>query len=415
MLSTTVLRTGQKMLMKLNKPGQLVLVAAASLAVAGLLSACDQVNGTLTADFVYVSSAKGAGPNNYGEIDVFEVNSQSGRMRQIPASPFPSGGRNPVAEAAAPDQKNLYVINQDDNTIVQFVIGNDGKLYPQVTTNTPGIFPLAVGTAGSNLIVADTYQPLPTCSPAAPCSGSIAMYPIGSGDTLGTPATNSSLGTNYWPLIVPASPQDVILPTAVAGDPTGANVYVAAYDTTANKGYIFGFAVASGTLSPLNGGVPIAAGTHPSAIASDAQGGYMYVTDSANNSVLAYSAGAGGLAPVGGSPFATGTGPTSVVVDHAGKFAYVANGQDSTVTAYSISNGALTRIGTYATDTQPVAIGIDPALDQYLYTANFLGNTVTGFQVSASDGTLLNSQFSPFSANVNPTAVAAVSHAAVAQ
>lgn len=403
------------MLMKFNKPGQLVLVAAASVAVAGLLSACGQINGTLTADFVYVSSAKGAGPDNYGEIDVFEVDSESGHMRQIPASPFPSGGRNPVAEAAAPDQKNLYVANQDDNTIVQFAIGNDGKLYPQNTTNTPGIFPLALGTAGTNLIVADTYQPLPTCSPASPCSGSIAMYPIGSGDVLGAAASNSSLGTNYWPLVVPASPKDVIVPTAVAGDPSGANVYVTAYDTTANTGYIFGFAVASGTLTPLNGGVPLAAGIHPSSIADDAQGSYVYVTDSASGNVLAYSAGASGLTPLSGSPFAAGNQPTSIVVDHAGKFAYVANGQDSTVTAYSVSNGALTRFATYATDTQPVAIGIDPALNQYLYTANFLGNTVTGFEMNGTNGTLLNSQFSPFRANVNPTAIAAVSHAAVSK
>lgn len=403
------------MLMKFNKPGQLVLVAAASLAVAGLLSACEQINGTLTADFVYVSSAKGAGPDNYGNIDVFEVNSQSGRMRQIPASPFPSGGRNPVAEATAPDQLNLYVVNQDDNTIVQFAIGNDGKLYPQVTTNTPGIFPLAVGTAGSNLIVADTYQPLPTCSPASPCSGSIAMYPIGSKDVLGAPASNPALGANYWPLIVPASPKDVILPTAVAGDPTGANVYVTAYDTTANTGYIFGFAVANGALTPLNGGVPMPAGIHPSSIASDAQGGYVYVTDAMSDTVLAFTASAGGLTPLSGSPFATGGSPTSIAVDHTGKFAYVASGQDSTVTAYSVSNGALARIATYATGTQPVAIGIDPALNQYLYTANFLGNTVTGFQMSATDGTLLNSQFSPFRSNVNPTAVAAVSHAVVSK
>ena len=65
-------------------------------------------------------------------------------MRQIPTSPFPSGGRNPVAEAVSSDNTNLYVVNQDDNTIVQFVIGNDGKLYPQNTVNTPGIYPVAV-------------------------------------------------------------------------------------------------------------------------------------------------------------------------------------------------------------------------------------------------------------------------------
>ena len=127
------------MRMKFNKSSQLLLVSAASLLVAGLMTAC----ATLTVDFVFVASSKAAGTNNYGEIDVFEINSESGHMRQIPTSPFPSGGRNPVAEAVSSDNTNLYVVNQDDNTIVQFVIGNDGKLYPQNTVNTPGIFPLA--------------------------------------------------------------------------------------------------------------------------------------------------------------------------------------------------------------------------------------------------------------------------------
>src|SRR5208337_3734808 len=111
--------------------------------------------------------------------------------------PFPSGGRNPVAEAVSTDNTNLYVVNQDDNTIVQFVIGNDGKLYPQNTTNTPGIYPLAVAVNGSNLFVLDTYQPLPICSTAAPCSGSIAVFPIQAAtstrsDALGTPVANGN-------------------------------------------------------------------------------------------------------------------------------------------------------------------------------------------------------------------------------
>ena len=91
------------MRMKLNKSSQLLLVSAVSLLVASVLTAC----GTLTVDFVYVTSAKAAGPNSYGEVDVFEVNSESGFMRPIKTSPFPSGGRNPVAEAVSPDDTNL--------------------------------------------------------------------------------------------------------------------------------------------------------------------------------------------------------------------------------------------------------------------------------------------------------------------
>lgn len=403
------------MRMRLKKTSQLMLAAAASLLAAGTLTACNQITGTLTVDFVYVTSAAAAGPDSYGEVDVFEINSESGHMRQIPTSPFPSGGRNPVAEAVASDQTNLYVVNQDDNTIVQFVIGNDGKLYPQNTVNTPGIFPLGVAVGGKTLFVADTYQPLPTCSPAAPCPGSIAAYPLNKDDSLGTPFTNSSISAQYWPLILPASPTDIVTPTAIAAMPGGSNVFVAAYDTTSNAGYVFGFAVGSNSLTPMNGGVPFPMGIHPSAITADPTGTYLYVADSATNNILSFSVNANGLTPLAGGPVAAGSKPDAIVIDAHGKFAYVANAQDSNITGYSITNGLLTRISSYAVGTQPVAIGIDPAMNQFLFTANFLGNNVTGFQMNPTNGNLLYSQFSPFAANANPTAVAAVAHGAVAK
>jgi 6-phosphogluconolactonase (cycloisomerase 2 family) len=101
------------------------------------------------------------------------------------------------------------------------------------------------------------------------------------------------------------------------------------------------------------------------------------------------------------------------VVDASGNYVFVANALDSNLTAYSSSGGALASLGTYATGTQPSAIGIDPSLNQYLYTANFLGSSVTGFQINGSTGALLNSQGSPYGANANPTAVAAIPHGAV--
>ncbi|MGA8731099.1 MAG: beta-propeller fold lactonase family protein [Terracidiphilus sp.] len=410
--------------MKFNRSSQLVLVSVVSLLVAGLVTAC----GTLTVDFVFVTSAKAAGPNNYGEVNVFEVNSESGFMRQIKTSPFPSGGRNPVAEGVSADSTTLYVINQDDNTIVQFAIGNDGKLYPQNTLNTPGVFPLAVAVTANYLYVADTYQPLPTCSTAAPCSGSVAVYPILSAaqakalappqpaDTLGSPLTNASISANYWPLNLVSNPTHVLTPTAITTLGSGAYVYVTAFDATSGGGYVFGFTVNSdGTLAAMPGS-PFAAGMHPSAIAADPGGNYVYVTDFAMGNVLAFSVSSGSLTPVAGSPFTTGNAPSAIVVDATGKYAYIANSSDSNVSAYSISNGVLSFLGgssapaAYTTGVQPVAIGIDPSLNQYLYTANFLGNTVSGFELNATNGTLLNSQESPYPSSANPTAVAAIPH-----
>ena len=411
------------MRMKLKKPGQLLLVAAAGLAVGTLLSACNQLTGTLTADFVYVTSAKAAGGNNYGEVDVFEVNSQSGAMRQIPTSPFPSGGRNPVAEAVSTDARNLYVVNRDDNTVVQFVIGSDGKLYPTQTVNTPGIFPLSAAVSGSMLYVADTYQPLPSCSTAAPCTGSVAAFPLATGTSCpngGPPVVspgnlcdavpNANINASYWPLTLPASPTDVITPIAVAASSSA--LFVAAVDTssTTRQGLVFAFSTAGGSLSPLNGGVPVSAGVQPSAIALDPTGTYLYVADSSSGQVWGWSAASGALTPLSGSPFLAGSSPSAIAIDATGKFAYVTNSGDSNVVAFSISSGNLTRAAAYATGTEPIAVGIEPHLNQYLYTVNFLGSNVSGFNINTTSGALLNSQNSPFAANAQPTAVAAIPH-----
>jgi 6-phosphogluconolactonase len=399
---------------RLRSRRSLLLVSAVSLAVAGLLTACQQLTGTLTADFVYVTCARGAGSDQFGVVNVFEINSESGRMRQIPTSPFASGGRNPVAEVVAPSNNTLYVVNRDDNTIEQFAIGNDGKLYPQNTVNTPGIFPVATTIQGKNLIVADTFQPLPTCSAASPCAGSIAAWPIKSDDSLDTqnPFVNTSLNANYWPLTVPGSAGDVVTPTAITA--SGSNVYVAAYDVTADTGFVFSFAVNGSSLAPLNGGAPMPTGRHPSAIVADSAGAFLYVTDSGSNNVLGYSINGSALTPISGSPFAAGNQPAAMVITKSGNLAYVANSLDSNITAYSVNAGSLTKIATFATDTQPVAIGIDPGLNQYLYTANFLANTVSGFRIDSSTGGLVNSQFSPSAANPNPTAVAAIPHGSAA-
>jgi len=409
----------------------LALIAAASLGAATLITACE----TLTVDFVYVASNKAAGANQYGEIDVFEINSESGRMRQIPTSPFPSGGRNPVAEAVSTDYQNLFVVNHDDNTIVQFQIGSDGKLYPANTVNTPGIFPLAVAASKSNLFVVDNYQPLPLCSTANPCSGSISVYPLvapsGSCVTtvcMGTPANNVAVNAQYWPLTLASAPNDIIVPTAVNVVASGTNsyVYVTAYDssTPTPVGYVFGFSVAATGVLTAVPNSPAVAGIQPSAIASGLSTGgssTVYITDSVQDRVLGYTVSTatsslGSLIPMttgigGTNRFAAGNQPSAIAVDPSYSYAYVTNSTDSTVTAYSISSsGALTQIANYATGLQPVAIGIDPSTYHFLFTVNFLDNTVSDYELSTTAGTLLVAQDSPFATSAQPVAAAAVPH-----
>jgi 6-phosphogluconolactonase len=407
------------MRMKFNKSSQLALVAAASILAATLVTACSQVTQTLTIDFVFVASSKAAGADNYGEIDTYEIDSESGHMRQIPTSPFLSGGRDPVAETVSADYEDLFVANQDDNNIVQFVIGTDGKLYPYNAVNTPGIYPLAITADSSNLFVVDTYQPLPICSTADPCSGSIAVYPLSTATktvpvTIGSPATNPAVSGNYWPLaLTGAAASDIIVPTGVNVLGSGSFVYVTAYDSsvTPHVGYVYGFAVGTGGVLTALPGSPFAAGTQPSAVASDSTSSYLYVTDYVQGQVLAYNvAASGALTPMGGSPFPAGNQPSAIVANQHYPYVYVTNSLDATISAYSTSNGALTSLGTYQTGLQPVAIGIDPSTARFLYTANYLGNDVTGYELSPAAGTLVSTQYSPFGASAQPTAVAAIPH-----
>jgi 6-phosphogluconolactonase len=431
------------MRMKFNKSGQLLLVSAASLLAAGLITACGT---TLTVDFIYVASSKAAGANSYGEIDVFEVNSESGRLRPIPTSPFPSGGRDPVAMAVAPNFANLYVVDEDDNTVVQFAIGSDGKLYPQNTVNTPGVFPLAVAVNGSHMYVADTFQPLPSCSPAEPCSGSVAVFPLSSSGAPGTPSGNPAGNTNYWPLTLPCSPTDVLAPSAIDVVASGKFVYVAAYDTTAAAentaipvgsntcdltgagtaptGYVFAFAANSdGTLSGVAGSPFVVAardtngvGVQPSAIASNPDSQDVYVTDFLGGKVYGFSiAPAGTLAPLGKKPFAAGNQPAAIAVDSSGTYAYVANSLDNTITAYTISGGQLSRFGSYAVSSQPVSVVVDPSTGHFVYAAGYLGASVSGYQLMpGSLPTLVVTQQAPYTSNAQPTAMAGIPHGGTA-
>ncbi len=411
------------MRMKLNKSSQLVLVSAASLLVATLITGCAivrQATQSLTVDFVYVATAKASGPNDYGEIDAFEVNSESGFMRQIPASPFPSEGRDPVAEAVSPDYSALFVVNQDDNSVVEFVIGIDGKLYPYDTINTPGVFPLAIATTAKEMFVLDTYQPLPSCNVDAPCSGALSVFPLTpfsttTAITIGQPVVNPAIDTNYWPLTLSgARASDVVVPTGVAVLNSGADVYVTAYDSSVSPavGYIFGYSVGQGgVLTPLPGS-PYPAGSQPSAIAAAPSGNFVYATDAADANILGYSVAPDGvLTPLSGSPYPAGNQPVSIAINPSFPYLFVANSTDATIKEYSIaSDGDLTQLGTYATGVDPVAIGIDPSTNRYLYTANFLTNDVSGFALNTTTGAVLNSQFSPFPSNREPTAVAAIPH-----
>jgi 6-phosphogluconolactonase (cycloisomerase 2 family) len=422
--------------MKFGKVGQVVLVSAIALVLASAFTAC----GTLTVGFLFVPTNK----QTPGQIEVYEVNSEAGTLRTIPTSPFPSGGRDPIAEAVSPAPINgidsLYAANQDDNNIVQFTIGTDGKLYPQSTINTPGTYPLAlaINSAGTYEYVLDTLGPVAGCSLANPCPGIIAGYAVttaatasgtaGSYEpgtlgqvcvsgtcTLGTPVTNSNNLPYVNLLESPGNKSTVLTPTAINITANGNFLYVTAYlenasTTTATyAGFIFGFSISStGALTAVNGGVPVSTGGQLVALTSDTASQSLYVVDETNNQVESYSIGSDGtLTAQGSTP--TGNQPSALTLVND-KYLYVTNSLDSTINAYAASAGTLTKIGTYATDTNPIAVVGDPRNLGFLYTVNFLNGTLSGYKINQTDGSLINTDHSPYLSSAQPTTITGIPH-----
>ena len=180
-----------------------------------------------------------------------------------------------------------------------------------------------------------------------------------------------------------------------------------------------GFAVgSSGTLTPTSGS-PYQSGVKPTALTGEPTNRFLYATDYASNDLVGYSVQAGSaLNFLVDGPFKTGNEPSAAVVDPRGLYLYVTNSLQSTVSAFSIAlptgspSTIIAATGTAAnsTDTQPISIVVDPALGRYIYTANYLGNSISGFMLNPSTGAISATQATPYPTGANPTAVVAVPH-----
>ena len=405
--------------MKFSKLSQLFLVSSIGLFVATLLTACQLV----TIDYVFVAASSGTSAGSAGQIYTYAVDSESGALRSA-ASTISSGGTAPVAMTVTSDYFNLYVANQGNSSVVHFTVAGNGVLTQKdsitLPTSAAGSFvpvSIAVNPANTYLYVI-SYMPSNTANTAT-----VTEYTLSSG-TIGAVAATESLT-----LPAPYS-TDTILPTGVNVLANGDAVYVTAYDksaynpggmttSNANPGWLFGYAVGSGGALTAVSNSPYQAGVKPSALASDPTNRFVYVTDFASNELIGYTVQSNdSLNFLVNGPFKTGNEPASMTIDPRGIYIYLTNSLDSTVSAYAIALptgtpssvvGATPSAGN-ATDTEPVAIVVDPSLGRFVYTANFLGNSVSGFRLDPNTGSLQATQATPYPTGANPTAVAAVPH-----
>lgn len=421
--------------MKLKKFGTRLLAGASMAGLALLLVSCAASN---TVDFLYVTSNM----QSPGQINVYEVDSESGALNQLADSPYPSGGVNPVDEVVAPSGKNLYVANHDDNTIVRFAIGTDGKLYPLQTVTTPGTEPvaLAINAAGTALFVLDYYAPAapgqPSYTDLNPGPGAVIVYPVDPGTGKIVPAPLDNGAANYWNVqcfpsnlavtpdgnhlyvtntnsvvVTTAPPVTGTIPTRPSVCPASGTVSEFNVNTSGGSSTSTVSGLTEVTGSPLSAG----AGSEPTGIAADSGSGSIYVTDAALNRVDAYaiqsdgSLSLAGIAQTGNMPMgATVSGKSG----SGGMYLYVSNYSDGSISSYSLSGGVPTPIATTNSGTSgPLCMILDPQLGRFLYVSDYIGGRVGSATVNPSTGALTINQGSPFVTQGQPTCVAAVGHA----
>jgi 6-phosphogluconolactonase len=393
--------------MKFNKLSQLFLVSIIGLFAASLLTSCAIV----TIDYVFIADSVGSGTGSTGQIQTYDADPETGALRPGAAN-VSSGGTNPVALATSSDFANLYVVNQASNNVVHFAIGSGGILTQKdmVTTSASPVS-VAVNTAITYLYVV-----------SGPSPAVLTVYSLSNG------AIGSVVAT--VPLTLPGFTGDVIVPSGVNVLANNNAVFVSAYDqsaynpggttsSTANPGWVFGYIVGSGGALSASSGSPYKAGVKPSALVSDPTNRFLFVTDFASNEVIGYTIQGGStLDFLINGPFKTGNEPDSVAIDPRGKYMYISNRLDSTVSAYVIDlttgtpSAAVNTTGTQtnSTDTTPVSVIVDPALGSYVYTANNLGNSISGFHLNATTGALQPTQSTPYPSGDSPAALAAVPH-----
>jgi 6-phosphogluconolactonase len=386
---------------------KLFLVSAISLVVAGLLSACQLV----TIDFAYVAGMGTSGSD--GQIQVYAVDSQSGALRTaFNRKTFSTGGPSPIAMAVTSDEQNIYVANQGNNSVSHLAVATDGTPSLKDSVTLPDVpVSVAVNAAGTFLFVVSGTG-----------SATLTVYPLSKG-TIGPVATQQAL-------TIPGFENDTLIPTGVTALANNNYVYVTAYDrsaynpggptsSTANPGWLFGFNVGSGGALTAVIGNPYRAGVKPSALIADPTSRFVYVTDFASNHLIGYTIlSNGALSFLINGPFKTGSEPAAVTVDPRGKYLYVANSLDSSVSAYIIDlatgtpSAAVNVSGASinSTDTQPISIVVDPALGRYVYTANQLGNSVSGFRLDPNAGSLQPAQATPYPTGPKPAAIVSIPH-----
>jgi len=346
----------------------------------------------------------------YNQIVGFKIDNYTGNLTQIPKSPFPSGGTNPVAIVVRAGGRYVYVVNQGTpatktaaavpGQISAFSVGGEGILTFQQAYTSQGSTPVwAVADSSGNFLYV-----LDQLAPDGSGNGSITVFAIdgttGRLQLVPNQQIKNAQGTQltYFPV--------GLTPTMLRISGTGCLYTLDAGDNT-----VFPYTIGTGGQLTLTTNSTITtSATKLTSISTN--GNYVYLTDAAPTTaspggyILPYTSGTGcALNTVTGGAVPNLTGSSNPVysfTDNKGQYVYVVNNSTtnsqnatSSISAYKIitDSGKLQPLpigdtnNPYPVGAGPTCMVEDPT-NQYVFTSNNIDGSVTGKQINQSTGQL---------------------------
>ncbi len=386
--------------MKLSRFGRISMAFVVSVAIGLGMTAC----GGGTVGFMWVLGTQ------YNQIVGFKIDNYTGNLTQIPKSPFPSGGTNPVSIVVRAGGRYVYVVNQGTpatktaaavpGQIAAFSVGGEGILTFQQAYTSQGSTPVwAVADSSGNFLYV-----LDQLAPDGSGNGSITVFAIdgttGRLQLVPNQQIKNAQGTQltYFPV--------GLTPTMLRISGSGCLYTLDAGDNT-----VFPYTIGTGGQLTLTTNSTITTGaTKLTSISTN--GNYVYLTDAAPTTaspggyILPYTSGTGcALNTVTGGAvpnLAGSSNPVYSFTDNKGQYVYVVNNSTtnsqnatSSISAYAIiaSTGKLQPLpigdtnNPYPVGAGPTCMVEDPT-NQYVYTSNNIDGSVTGKQINQSTGQL---------------------------
>jgi 6-phosphogluconolactonase len=263
----------------------------------------------------------------------------------------PGGGGGGIGEGAVA-AAIVYTANQASNDVSAFTIGPGGAL-TLVPSNGLNLNPVPVGIAPTALTVSSNGQFVYVANSG---SSSVTAFTVGAGGVL---TAVPSTGPNPNPVTVGATPNGITV------SPNNQFLYVANSGSSSVTAFTIG---AGGVLTavPSTGPNPnpVTVGATPTGITVSPDGQFLYVANSGNNSVTAFTIGGGGVLTVVPStvpnpnPLSVGTTPVGITVSPSGQFLYVVSSASGDVTALTIGGGGvLTLVPSTPANLNPILVG----------------------------------------------------------